>query len=443
MVPAGAAMAAIIATRPRDQYDSDEDVRDKHNSKATRLRGKHNSNADDIAKRINKEANKTIVYSDTVLPIKDLGKNIIVTTLENIDESSFESCLSTIFESNANTIFNTIQYSKSKKKIYFYTDQKISTKKWEDRNVVNYKPITRKTEILAGIKKILSSKPNENSDCISLYDISKLIERKHQNFDEYESQIESQIKNIMREKYPECIISILGLNNEKNELKIGFNKKGFRPDGYEDIIFSKKDDDLYLKRSESNIGEEILYEAGNILSELYDELLKYEGLWTQRKYDIIVQNSIFLVDISDHHVSFFVQNLEFKLSYDKSFLYGYKYYYNCNSNTIINAIKGNEDKIFKKVFVKINDCPKWSQSDLYKIKQKQLEEEQKRIKKLEELEKQKQLEEEQKRIKKLEELEKQKQLEEQQKAEEERKIAEEKNQKRLTLKRRFFPFLKK
>ena len=424
MVPAGAAMAAIIATRPRDQYDSDEDVRDKHNSNATRLRGKHNSNADDIAKRINKEANKTIVYSDTVLPIKDLGKNIIVTTLENIDESSFESCLSTIFESNANTIFNTIQYSKSKKKIYFYTDQKISTKKWEDRNVVNYKPITRKTEILAGIKKILSSKPNENSDCISLYDISKLIERKHQNFDEYESQIESQIKNIMREKYPECIISILGLNNEKNELKIGFNKKGFRPDGYEDIIFSKKDDDLYLKRSESNIGEEILYEAGNILSELYDELLKYEGLWTQRKYDIIVQNSIFLVDISDHHVSFFVQNLEFELSYDRSFLYGYKYYYNCNSNTIINAIKGNEDKIFKKVFVKINDCPKWSQSDLYKIKQKQLEEEQKRIKK-------------------LEELEKQKQLEEQQKAEEERKIAEEKNQKRLTLKRRFFPFLKK
>ena len=424
MVPAGAALAAIIATRPRDQYDSDEDVRDKHNSNATRLRGKQNSKADDIATRINKEANKTIVYSDTVLPIKDLGKNIIVTTLENIDESSFESCLSTIFESNANTIFNTIQYSKSKKKIYFYTDQKISTKKWEDRNVVNYKPITRKTEILAGIKKILSSKPNENSDCISLYDISKLIERKHQNFDEYESQIESQIKNIMREKYPECIISILGLNNEKNELKIGFNKKGFRPDGYEDIIFSKKDDDLYLKRSESNIGEEILYEAGNILSELYDELLKYEGLWTQRKYDIIVQNSIFLVNISDHHVSFFVQNLEFELSYDKSFLYGYKYYYNCNSNTIINAIKGNEDKIFKKVFVKINDCPKWSQSDLYKIKQKQLEEEQKRIKK-------------------LEELEKQKQLEEQQKAEEERKIAEEKNQKRLTLKRRFFPFLKK
>ena len=413
MVPAGAAMAAIIATRPRGQYDSDKDGRNKHNS-----------NADDVAKRINKEVNKTIVYSDTVLPIKDLGKNIIVTTLENIDESSFESCLSTIFESNANTIFNTIQYSKSEKKIYFYTDQKISTKKWEDRNVVNYKPITRKTEILAGIKKILSSKPNENSDCISLYDISKLIERKHQNFDEYESQIESQIKNIMREKYPECIISILGLNNEKNELKIGFNKKGFRPDGYEDIIFSKKDDDLYLKRSESNIGEEILYEAGNILSELYDELLKYEGLWTQRKYDIIVQNSIFLVNISDHHVSFFVQNLEFELSYDKSFLYGYKYYYNCNSNTIINAIKGNEDKIFKKVFVKINDCPKWSQSDLYKIKQKQLEEEQKRIKK-------------------LEELEKQKQLEEQQKAEEERKIAEEKNQKRLTLKRRFFPFLKK
>lgn len=415
MVPAGAAMAAIIATRPRGQYNSDKNDRDKHNS-----------NADDVAKRINKEVNKTIVYSDTVLPIKDLGKNIIVTTLENIDESSFESCLSTIFESNANTIFNTIQYSKSEKKIYFYTDQKISTKKWEDRNVVNYKPITRKTGILEGINKILSSKPNENSDCISLYDISKLIERKYQNFAEYKKQIENQIKNIMKKKYPECIIfisGISGLNYEKNELEICFSKKCFRLDDYEDIIFSKKDDDLYLKRSESNIGKEILYEAGNILSELYDELLKYKDFFTEREYGIIVQNSIFSVDISGNQVRFLVENLEFELSYGNG-LYDYKYYHYCNSNTIINAIKGNEDKIFKKVFVKINDCPKWIQSDLYKIKQKQFEEEQQRIKK-------------------LEELEKQKQLEEQQKAEEERKIAEEKNQKRLTLKRRFFPFSKK
>ena len=432
MVPAGAAMAAIIATRPRGQYDSDKDGRDKHNS-----------NADDVAKRINKEVNKTIVYSDTVLPIKDLGKNIIVTTLENIDESSFESCLSTIFESNANTIFNTIQYSKSEKKIYFYTDQKISTKKWEDRNVVNYKPITIKTGILEGINKILSSKLNENSDCISLYDISKLIEKKYQNFAEYKKQIENQIKNIMKEKYPECIISISGLNYEKNELKICFNKKGLRLDDYEDIIFSKKDDDLYLKRSESNIGKEILYETGNILSELYDELLKYKDFFTEWEYDIMVQNSIFSVDISDHRVSFLVRNLEFELSYGNRFLYDYKYYHYCNSNTIINAINGNEDKIFKKVFIKINDCPKWSQSDLYKIRQKQFEEEQQRIKKLEKLEKQNQLEEEQKRIKKLEELEKQNQLEEEQKAEEERKIVEEKNQKRLTLKRRFFPFSKK
>lgn len=138
----------------------------------------------------------------------------------------------------------------------------------------------------------------------------------------------------------------------------------------------------------------------------------------------MVQNSIFSVDISDHRVSFLVRNLEFELSYGNRFLYDYKYYHYCNSNTIINAINGNEDKIFKKVFIKINDCPKWSQSDLYKIRQKQFEEEQQRIKKLEKLEKQNQLEEEQK-------------------AEEERKIVEEKNQKRLTLKRRFFPFSKK
>lgn len=52
--------------------------------------------------------NKTIVYSDTILPLKDKGSNLKVTTIENVSESSLESCLKTIFESNPNVVFNTI-----------------------------------------------------------------------------------------------------------------------------------------------------------------------------------------------------------------------------------------------------------------------------------------------------------------------------------------------
>lgn len=63
--------------------------------------------------------NKTIVYSDTVLPLKDIGNNLKVTSIENVSEISLENCLKKIFESNPNVIFNTIQYSKKDQKVYF------------------------------------------------------------------------------------------------------------------------------------------------------------------------------------------------------------------------------------------------------------------------------------------------------------------------------------
>ena len=72
--------------------------------------------------------NKTIVYSDTVLPLKDVGSNLKVTSISNVGEFSLESCLKKIFESNPKVVFNTIQYSKSDKKVYFYTDKEISKK---------------------------------------------------------------------------------------------------------------------------------------------------------------------------------------------------------------------------------------------------------------------------------------------------------------------------
>lgn len=74
--------------------------------------------------------NKTIVYSDTVLPLKDLGSNLKVSTISDVGEYSLERCLKIIFESNPNVVFNTIQYSKNDNKVYFYTNQEISTREY-------------------------------------------------------------------------------------------------------------------------------------------------------------------------------------------------------------------------------------------------------------------------------------------------------------------------
>ena len=131
--------------------------------------------------------NKTIVYSDTVLNLKDLGDNIKVTSISDVDEFSFENCLKKVFESNPGVTFNTIQYSKENKKIYFYTNNNISTKEWEDSKKVYLKPLSSPGSILEEIKSVLNMEINKESDCISLYDVYNLIKNKYDQLENVKS----------------------------------------------------------------------------------------------------------------------------------------------------------------------------------------------------------------------------------------------------------------
>jgi len=356
--------------------------------------------------------NKTIVYSDTVLPVKDLGGNLKVNTISDVSEYSLERCLKIIFESNPNVIFNTIQYSKNEEKIYFYTNKEISTKAWKDSKVSTYKPLTKSSEILEEIKNLLVSEPNKDNDCISLYDIAQLIKRKNTEYERDKHSCDNHFDYVISSKYlSSSRIVVYDFDYDKSELRIGFKYKK----DYDDIIFAKEDEDLYLKESESYRGKEILVELGDSLSKLYDKFIQYRDFKKQSLYGFKSVNSNFLVAVNAYEVSIFVRKFlnAFRLA---STNYNDNYFYDCNSNTVISALKGKESEIFKRIFVRITDCPKWSQPILYEMRQNQLIEE-----------------------KKLEE----EKLREKQKIEEETQRKEAKKQKRLELTRKIFPFLNK
>ena len=135
--------------------------------------------------------NKTIVYSDTVLPLKDSGKNLKVTSISKVSEFELESCLETIFESNQDVIFNTVQYSKNDKKVYFYTDKEITTKEWEERKIFKYKPITNKKEILEELKNILSSSKSKDPNIVSLLEVHNILYNKKCSY----NRMRNEIKN--------------------------------------------------------------------------------------------------------------------------------------------------------------------------------------------------------------------------------------------------------
>lgn len=349
--------------------------------------------------------NKTIVYSDTILSLKDTGNNLKVTSIINVSENSLESCLKTIFESNPNVIFNTIQYSKNDKKVYFYTNQDISTKTYEESKFTNYKPITSKAEILEEVKSVLLAPKIKDNDCISLYEVLKLLKKLYREYNGIERKYKSRFDFIVKRKFNESSSVVYhDFDYKKNILHISFGK--YISSDYSDMYFSKKDGDLYGVKSESYCTEEVFSALCSDLSEMFDELLKYSDY---KDYDYIksgikLVNSNFNINISNDGISLYVKNMDKDLDL---FAPSYKsdYELKCNSSIIHEALNNKESELLKNIYVKISDCPVWSQDMLYKIRQSQLDEDQK--------------------------------------IEDEIKYKEIKRQKRLELRRKIFPFIKK
>ena len=353
--------------------------------------------------------NKTIVYSDTVLSLKDTGNNLKITSISDVNEFSLESCLKIIFESNPNVIFNTIQYSKNDKKVYFYTNQDITTKAYEESKFTSFKPITSKTEILEEVKKVLLSPKNKDNNCVSLYDVLILLKTYNNEYDSIEKRYENRLDYMVDNKIDDdSSVCFHDMDFEKKTIHISFRR--YRSSDYDDIYFAKQNGDLYVVKSESCYTNEVFSALCSTLSEMYDELLKYADYkdYTKVKDDIKPINSKFSVKISNHGVYLSVKDFSNKYMNElEMFAPSYKneYELKCNSSIVNEAFCGKETEIFKRIFVKISDCPEWSQSMLYEIKQNQLAEEQK--------------------------------------IEDELRYKEMRREKRLALTRKFFPFLKK
>ena len=325
--------------------------------------------------------NKTVVYSDTVLPLKDIGDNLKVTSVNDVSEYSLESCLKTIFKSNPNVIFNTIQYSKNAKKVYFYTNQHITTEAYEESKFTNYKPLSSRTEILEEIKRVLLSPKNKDDDCISLYDVLRLLKRLKNEYDSLEESYESDLEYMVINNIGfSSSVCFHGFDFQKKIIHISFSR--FRSSSYDDIYIAKENGDLYVVKSESCYTDEVFSVLCSILSKMYDKFLEYADYKDIKhiKNNIKPVNSNFSVEIGNYGIRLSVADFTNKYLkelelFAPSYESGYKI--KCNSSIVNEAFRGKETEIFRKIFVKISDCPEWSQAMLYEIRRKQLEEEQK------------------------------------------------------------------
>ena len=243
--------------------------------------------------------NKTIVYSDTVLPLKDLGSNLCVCSINGVSEYSLENCLNIIFKANPDVVFNTIQYSQNNKKVYFYTDSAISTKEWEDSRIIKYKPLSSSEEIVEELKRVLNSEKIKDTDCISLYDVLILVKNKYNHYKAIVKEYENKIAERTNSGYGYSRIYISNFKYRHNELAISKGVFGNR------TYFSKNNGDLFITKDESYSGKKMMALFGDILSKAYDDLEIYRDFYMQEKNNVKSVNSGFEVNISSSDVTLF------------------------------------------------------------------------------------------------------------------------------------------
>jgi len=355
--------------------------------------------------------NKNIVYSDTILKLNEVGTNLKITTIDNISEFELEDCLKILFNSNKDTLFNTVQYSKNDKKLIIYADKNIELKEWQKSKTFKYNPITNKKEILEELNSILNYKKTKDPNITSLYTVHQILNEKNITFQNEKNTYEKLIDNKLKELYSDSAYCVLyDFNYDNNIMTIGF--KEYDWDEICDIRFSKKDGDLYIINSKSSLyANEHLVESGKELSKLFDIFIKYKKYNEETKNNIIGTNTNFKIDISSNSIKVYTNTSEFSIS---NFIPN-EFEYDCNSLEIIEFIKDREKVLYENIFINISDCPNWMQEDLKILRYNEL---------VYEFEKEKELEE----IRRINEIE--------------RILKERKKEKKLALKRKLLPWIK-
>lgn len=329
------------------------------------------------------ELKEKIIYCDS-----ELQK----TSISGIDKDSLEACLRKIVESNPGANFSLVQYSPQNRRISFYTDKSISIIEWKGEPKPPISTLKTTTDVLEEIKSILLEKKKEEQGClsifdsdsiISIYEIKKIVGKKALEYEQMQEYYVERITSAYRCRLDDngnAFVSKFDYRNKK--LKMSFNR--YRFGAYSYYNFFKNGEDLQAEKGDRYSGvdlDDILVSSGNIISELYDKYLDYEDFVSQSSSNIRTINSKFYVSIDRCGINLHTYGNDL-YTYQKLFSLSHKssdsnYKYDCNSNNIIDILKDREDELFKKIYVRIEDCPEWMHAQLYEKRTQELEQQKK------------------------------------------------------------------
>lgn len=315
--------------------------------------------------------NKKVIYKDEILPVKQEGNKMKITKINNINLNDLENCIKAILLSNSSIIFFTVQYSNKEKTVYFYSHGPVSTKAWEDLKENKKKILFSSEDVALEIKNILDGPQDNDEKKVNLYDLTHFMKRKLYEYEESKRTFQDRLNRIFKARHGiNNYITVYDFDYGSMQMSIGIND--------DKVVFVKDGSDLRIIDSKSVYSDTVVNIMGKELYELYDFFMKNKDYVKNSNYGITSTNSCFLVDAGYYGVTISTRYADnqkmFKLS-APSYTKGYTHYM---YSPFIDAVLGNsESELFKRIYVKIADCPKWCLEELYNERLLQLENEQK------------------------------------------------------------------
>ena len=218
--------------------------------------------------------------------------------------------------------------------------------------------------LLEEIKRILLYQDKLDENIISLYELSELIKKKNINFQKMMSR---NFKTIITTNCSNIKFSIQSVNFNENELifLLEYNKQ------YK--ISCKKENDK-LKIAPLITTPNFIISKFNTekIEEIYNNIMKYKDYINEEYYRVPSINSSFLINITHQGISLYNEQNQQKHFLLSSYIFKEDYILKTDEPLIQKLINNNEELILLKTYIKIENCPKWAQNQLYKIRQKQI-----------------------------------------------------------------------
>jgi len=279
--------------------------------------------------------------------------------------------------SNPHVSFDKIQYSRENKTMYIYSKEAINTNEWYHFLNSQYIKLDTEEEIIKKLDKIMNSKDRIDTNCISLYDVVKILRIYDKKFDDSLNSIYKELNDILIEQLNNEADAIIVEYND-SEKTLGLFLRKYPNSRYKKIVFIRENGIIKVKESDSPYASEMLEICEKVLHRYYDfrestkeyckEFARDKKLVDGELYADVYRKGVHLSDkvsspnlkiISHINNSFYTTVMEHK--------------------SVEQLLSGKNSLLFKKAYINIEDLPNWLRNDAYNYRINEVKMEIKRL----------------------------------------------------------------